>query len=103
MFETLDKMMLAGLGALSMTRERAEKLFDEYVQRGQMAKEARSGFVKDMMDAADKTRGEMEKLIKEQVERAVNAAELATKEDIQRLEARLEAIQQACQSAGAGK
>ena len=36
MFETLDKMMLAGLGALSMTRERAEKLFDEYVKKGEV-------------------------------------------------------------------
>jgi hypothetical protein len=34
MFETLDKLMLAGLGALTMTRERAEKLFDEYVSQG---------------------------------------------------------------------
>ena len=35
MFETLDKVLLAGLGALSMTRERAEKIFDEYAQRGE--------------------------------------------------------------------
>jgi len=26
MFETLDKMMLAGLGAISMTRDRADKI-----------------------------------------------------------------------------
>jgi polyhydroxyalkanoate synthesis regulator phasin len=38
MFETLDKLMLAGLGAVSMTRERAEEIFDEYVSRGKVAK-----------------------------------------------------------------
>jgi polyhydroxyalkanoate synthesis regulator phasin len=92
MFETLDKMMLAGLGALSMSRERAEKIFDEYVQRGHVAKEARSGFVKDLLDAAEKTRGDMEKLVKKQVEQAVNGAELATKDDIRRLEAKLDAL-----------
>ena len=62
MFETLDKMMLAGLGAISMTRERAEKIFDEYVSRGKVEKESRSGFIKAVMDAADNNRQELEKL-----------------------------------------
>ena len=34
MFETLDKIMLAGLGAMSMTKEKAESIFDEYVEKG---------------------------------------------------------------------
>ena len=63
MFETLDKLMLAGLGALSMTRERAEEIFDEYVERGQAEKDSRSGFVKEVMDNADKTRKELEDMI----------------------------------------
>ena len=29
MFETLDKILYAGIGAVSMTKEKAEKLFDE--------------------------------------------------------------------------
>jgi poly(hydroxyalkanoate) granule-associated protein len=98
MFETLDKMMLAGLGALSMSRERAEKIFDEYVQRGQVEKDSRSGFVKEVMDTADKTRNEMEKMIKKQVEQAVDKSELATREDIRRLEAKLESLEKACKS-----
>jgi len=28
MFETLDKLLLAGLGAMSMTKEKAEQIFD---------------------------------------------------------------------------
>ena len=44
MFETLDKMLMASLGAVSMTRERAEKIFDEYVSRGQAEKENRTGY-----------------------------------------------------------
>ena len=60
MFETLDKMMLAGLGAISMTRERAEKIFDEYVDRGKIEKDGRTGFIKEMMDAADRNRNELQ-------------------------------------------
>ncbi len=92
MFETLDKMMLAGLGALSMTRERAEKLFDEYVSRGQAEKESRSGFVKEVMDSADRTRSELEKMISDQVQETVTTLHLASQDDIDRIEKKLDQL-----------
>jgi poly(hydroxyalkanoate) granule-associated protein len=92
MFETLDKMMLAGLGAISMTRERAEKIFDEYVSRGKVEKENRTGFVKAMMDAADKNRAELENLISKQVRETVEHLNLPTRDDVQRLEQKIEEL-----------
>ena len=73
MFETMDKLMLAGLGAMSMTREKAEKIFDEYVSKGEVEKDKRSGFVKDLMDSANKTKGDLEKMVSEQVKEPCNA------------------------------
>lgn len=92
MFESLNKLMLAGLGALSMTRERAEKIFDEYVAKGQEEKERRTGFVKEMMDSAEKTRENLEKIVGEQVQQAVSRLHLATHEDLQRVEAKLDQL-----------
>jgi len=92
MFETLDKVLLAGLGALAMTRERAEKIFDDYVARGQAERGSRSGFVKDLMDNADKARKELERIVAEQVKAAIDKLELATKDDVQRLEQKLDQL-----------
>jgi len=92
MFETLDKMMMASLGALSMTRERAEKMFDEYVSRGKAEKESRTGFVKEVMDSAEKTRSELEKMISEQVQQTVTSLHLASKEDVERIEQKLDQL-----------
>jgi len=92
MFETLDKLMLAGLGALSMTRERAEKMFDEYVNKGQTTKETRTGFVKEVMDSAEKTRAELQKLVADQVQQAVKGMHLASKEDIERVERKIDEL-----------
>jgi polyhydroxyalkanoate synthesis regulator phasin len=92
MFETLDKLMLAGLGAVSMTRERAEQLFDEYVSKGKAAKENRSGFVKEVMDSAEKTRADLEKMISDQVQQTVTKFHLATQEDVQRIEQKLDEL-----------
>jgi polyhydroxyalkanoate synthesis regulator phasin len=92
MFETLDKLMLAGLGALTMTRERAEKMFDEYVSKGQAEREARSGFVKEVMDNADRTRAEFQRLVADQVRQTVNNLHLATKDDLLRIELKLDQL-----------
>jgi len=89
MFETLDKILLAGLGAASMTREKAEKIFDEYVARGQAERGSKSGFVKELMTHAEKARKDLEKMVSEQVHAAMSKLDLATKEDIARIEQQL--------------
>jgi polyhydroxyalkanoate synthesis regulator phasin len=92
MFETLDKVMLAGLGALAMTKERAGKIFEDYVARGQAERGNRSGFVKEIMDNAEKARKEMQKLVSEQVQAAIKKLNLASQEDIHRLEKKLDKL-----------
>ena len=92
MFETLDKLMLAGLGAMSITRERAEKIFDEYAAKGKAEKANRKGFVKEVLDIAEKSRCDMEKLVNEQVGKTVSNLKLATNEDIRRIEKKLDQL-----------
>lgn len=92
MFETLDKLLLAGLGAMSMTKEKAEQIFDEYVKKGQAQKENRAGFVKEVMEHAEKAKRDLEKIISEQIEKAMSKQPLATKEDIKRLESKLDQL-----------
>ena len=92
MFDALDKVLLAGLGAMSVTRERAEKIFDEYVRRGQAEKAARAGFVKELMDAAQKTRKDFERIVSDQVGRTVGTLNLATRDDLRRVEEKLDQL-----------
>ena len=92
MFEAFDKLMMAGLGALTMTRERAEQMFDEYVNKGQVMRDARTGFVKDVMDSAERTRTELQRLVSEQVRQTVSTMHLASKEDVERLEQKLDQL-----------
>jgi polyhydroxyalkanoate synthesis regulator phasin len=96
MFETVNRLMLASLGALSMTRERAEKIFDEYVQRGQTERGDREGFVRDVMDTAERGRRELEEMIDRQVQKTVSRLNLATQEDVARLEAKLDQLLVKC-------
>ena len=93
MFETFDKMMLATIGALSMTRDRAEKLFDDYVSRGQAEAGRKEGFVNDLLKSAEKSRTELEQMIARQVSQTAQRMDLPTREDIRRLEAKIDRIE----------
>jgi len=92
MFESLDKLLLAGLGAMAMTREKAEKIFDDMVARGQAERGARSGFVKEMMDTAEDARNQFEKMISEQVSKAMAKLPVASRQDVERLEKKLDEV-----------
>ena len=92
MFETLDKLMLAGMGALSMSKEKAEKIFDEAVKKGMAEKEHKSGFVKEMLDSAEKARADLEKLVSDQIHKTLSQMPLATKDDLSRLEQKIDQL-----------
>jgi polyhydroxyalkanoate synthesis regulator phasin len=92
MFETLDKMVMAGMGAISMSKEKAEKIFDEAVKKGMAEKEHKQGFVKEMLDSAEKARADLEKLVSDQIHKTLSQMPLATKDDIARLEQKIDIL-----------
>ena len=92
MFETLDKLFLAGVGALSMTREKAEQIFEEYVEKGKLERAQKSGFVREMLVMAEKSRQDFERLVSEQVRRTIEGLPLATREDVRRIEQKLDML-----------
>lgn len=92
MFETANRLILAGVGLLSMTRERAEHIFDEYVRRGQAVKGDRDSFVSDLLDSADKARRELEEMISRQIERALSNLDIVRREDLARVESKIDIL-----------
>jgi len=94
MLETLDRLMLAGLGAWNMTKEKAESIFDEYVRRGEVERNSRDSFVRDLVDSAERTRIDLRNFVERQVRQSVDRMNLATKDDIARLEAKIDALMQ---------
>jgi poly(hydroxyalkanoate) granule-associated protein len=92
MFEALNKLMLAGLGAVEMTRETAEKVFDELVRKGEAHTPNRAAMVQDLMDTAAATRRQMREFVDRQVGEAVAGLNLPTRDDLQRVEAKLDRL-----------
>lgn len=51
--DAMKKLMLAGIGAISLSREKIEEIFDELVKKGEMTADERSAAMRKMADKID--------------------------------------------------
>ncbi len=92
MLQSMEKMMMAGLGAISMTKEKAEKMFDEYVKRGEAARESKEGFVSELMEYAEKNRRQVEEILGRQLKKTLDSMDVPTKSDLDRVEKKVDRL-----------
>lgn len=88
MLDLIEKGLLIGLGALTLTRERAQKIVEELVKRGEARREEASELVDRLVKRGDEERAELRKLL----ENTVAQMGLATKSDIEALSRRIEEL-----------
>ena len=81
----LEKSFLAGIGLLSMTREKAQKIIDDLSREGEVQKSEISGWVDKLSDRGEEERQALRKLIRDEMKKVMDEMGLATKEDIQKL------------------
>jgi polyhydroxyalkanoate synthesis regulator phasin len=81
----LEKGFLAGIGLLSMTREKAEKIIDELSHEGELQKGEMKQWVDKLSDRGEEERQALRKLIRDELKKVLDEMGLATKEDIQKL------------------
>ena len=81
----LEKGFLAGIGLLSMTREKAQNIFDELSHEGELQKNEVKEWVDQLSDRGEEERQALRKLIRDEMKKVLDDLGLATKEDIQKL------------------
>lgn len=81
----IEKGFLAGIGLLSMTREKAEKVIDELSREGELQKSEVKQWVDKLSDRGEEERDALRKLIRDEMKKVLDEMGLVTKEDIQKL------------------
>lgn len=92
MRDLLNKFVSLGLGLAVVTKEQAEKLVDELVKKGEMSRAESFAFVDDLLKKGEEAQARIETLVRERVQAAVGERKWATREDVARLEKRLDAL-----------
>lgn len=86
----LEKGILVGLGLLSMTREKAQKLVDDLAQRGEVNREEAKEWVERLVQRGEEERQAIRKLIRDEVKAVMDELGLPTKQDLQDLASQIE-------------
>ena len=82
MSNSFEKSFNLGLGLLACSREKIEELVEELVSKGEVAKKDARQFAGELVQRGEEQREELKKLVQSEVTKALNNANVATKEDI---------------------
>ena len=94
MFDLIKKTMLTGVGLAAMTRDKVEELAMELIEKGEMTEKEGKELVDEFVRKSEQAREELETKVESIVEKVLEKMNLATKEDITRLEEKIRYIEQ---------
>jgi polyhydroxyalkanoate synthesis repressor PhaR len=85
MADVLKKAMLAGFGAVVLTKEKVEELVDELIKKGELSKEDRAKFIHELAEKAESRSREVRKWVDETVKAAMSKVKVAKVEEMEAL------------------
>ncbi|MFC9655379.1 phasin family protein [Bacillus subtilis] len=89
----IRKGMALGLGLVVTSKEQAEKMVDEWVKKGELSREESKEFVDQLLQKGEETQKELDQMISKKIKELLGELNLATKDDIRRLEQRLDQLE----------
>jgi poly(hydroxyalkanoate) granule-associated protein len=92
MSDLIKQTILAGLGAISLSREKAEEITNDLIKRGELAKTEEAKFVKNLMERVEKNRSEMEKKTEKIVEKTLEKLNIPTRKELNDLKAKIDKL-----------
>lgn len=92
MFRLGRKMLLAGLGALSLTKERANEIAEELIKKGELSQSESKEFVMDLLDKAEKEKDKLLEKIRAEIEKHLEKMNFASKEYVDKLEKKIDKL-----------
>ncbi|WP_455661794.1 phasin family protein [Pradoshia sp.] len=91
--DMVNKAFSFGLGAAIVSKEQIEKYVDDMVKRGEVSEQESKDMVNDLVVRGEERQKEVEQQINMKVKLRLQEMDIATKEDIERLEQRIAALE----------
>jgi len=91
--DIIRKAVFLGLGAISLTKDKADEIVDDLIKRGEVASAERFKTVDRLLKEADRQEKELQRKIDSTVHKAVAELGLATRKDLEEILETLKKIQ----------
>jgi len=89
----LGKFLLSGLGVLVLTEEKIEKFIEELTKEGEITQKGKKELLTEIIEKGEEKKKEIEGKIREKVENMLSQMNVATKNDMQKLEKRIATLE----------
>ena len=93
MVSLLGKFLLSGLGVLVITEEKIVKFIEELTKEGEITQKGKKELLTEIIEKGEEKKKEIEGKIREKVENMLSQMNVATKNDIQKLEKRIATLE----------
>jgi polyhydroxyalkanoate synthesis repressor PhaR len=87
-----EKAALAGLGLFDLTAEKVEKLVDELIKRGEVAKGDKAKMVKSIIEGHKERTEKIKAKIDERIKKAVEKVKILEKDELKELHNKIEKL-----------
>lgn len=88
----IEKSVLAGLGVLTLTRDKVKKFVDKLVEEGEVRPEEAPGIVDKLVTRGKAEREELRKLVREELDKARASVTPVSRQDIEELNRKLDEL-----------
>ena len=92
MVNFIEKRLLLGLGALTLTRERVGHLVNKLIKEGQVSPEEAPGVVSRLVVRGEEERETLRGIIREEIEKTRSSVTPVSRRDIKELERRVDRL-----------
>jgi polyhydroxyalkanoate synthesis regulator phasin len=89
MKDLVKKGLAFGLGLAVTSKEQVEKLVNEWVKKGELSKDESKEMISQLIQRGEEEKNELKRMIREQFKQMMDQLDVATKEDLNRLEQRI--------------
>lgn len=91
--DIIRKAVFLGLGAISLTKDKADEIVDDLIKRGEVASAERFKTIDRLLKEADRQEKELQRRIDSTVQKAVADMGLATRRDLEEIVETLKKIE----------
>ncbi len=90
----LDMIISLGWGTISLTREKAEKMVDQLIARGEISREEAKNTINELVERGEKERNEVRKYMQDEANNVMLKYNIVTREDLLVLQQKVNILEQ---------
>ena len=94
MLELIRKTILAGIGAVVVTREKVQEATRSFVEEGKISTEEAERLAEDLVKSGERQWDDLNNKLTDRMKRWVNSLDLVREKEFQELKARVEMLEQ---------